>query len=898
MKTFISGVNAQKAIFNSHKTSWSATVPGSESSVEFSMRNTSASGSASDQPYPSQVFCSNEDGTESIKALLSHDDFVFSTYIQKCFGVSNLQRLSWLLASSQLRDSLLDDEGKQEFSTLLEKIADRLNNTILESDPVNKPLFSAEVLESLNLQYQNLLVENELFLDLTSSDKLALVNSHHVVSSALLEITHASCAIQPQAASGATHSQDRNADDDSSAIRNVRYSDWEILNSDSDIRSRRYCSRNTFPFYSPSNVFDEVNDYVASANLPKEWLQDIKISKYRKPIFVNGNLLTDISVSIENLHDYGDFVTTIPSSVLDQLDIIDLPNSDSLSPCFSFDNTIDIHSEASRMHGLSEAALQQLITALRRTSYYDWPGNQIIKTLTSPELLPPTPRKIRAIKLSRLFRGGTKPVTCAFKSVTVNQIRSGNSLFAISVPVKLWNEAGTELVEKKYVFLGTLISNLRQTERSCQWIRMFTKALAENDSTKLESIFYPERRIEIFRTRYPEITKFIHDDYMPVDDTAFAQRQNLWDGIEGQFIENNNVWKHLFSEPEDSVSQNLKSSMIGVLKSRAAGSAQVQRLNDQKDTLLRQIHTIENSVYETEEYKNWLSASNRLDDISDEIATEKYYISRDNLAIEDYLTTIEELKEKIERAKSNIEKHNLNIEKCEEELISTKERVSETEAQYLAARAQNEEQVKSLTEVAERIEQKIEAVQMSSIPEGLVEQREKALENFMEANSIEIFKFDPDTKELTFAINKPVAISINRHAAENSEETRTVYGGPYMLQLRGTSLEISALNPSTLFGFMQDSDSSIVLHPHSPEVPITGDRQFDKVSTCTGSAASAISSGWNSGDIAVLLQAVMAWVTSAVSTDEWGRKYKYLPKKVRLEESEPEQDENVQVQAQ
>lgn len=154
---------------------------------------------------------------------------------------------------------------------------------------------------------------------------------------------------------------------------------------------------------------------------------------------------------------------------------------------------------------------------------------------------------------------------------------------------------------------------------------------------------------------------------------------------------------------------------------------------------------------------------------------------------------------------------------------------------------------------------------------------------------------DPDSNlkiySVEFRITKPVIIYVDR--MERGENCKKVVGGPYVITVTESNLEIGLLSSASVFGYSDNNRSTIYIHPHSGSVGVdisTPERFWNHVlniksRACLGEASQAVHAAFKAKDIRQIILACMTWVTSANSSDTWGRNFKYFPKPEAVKES-------------
>lgn len=126
-----------------------------------------------------------------------------------------------------------------------------------------------------------------------------------------------------------------------------------------------------------------------------------------------------------------------------------------------------------------------------------------------------------------------------------------------------------------------------------------------------------------------------------------------------------------------------------------------------------------------------------------------------------------------------------------------------------------------------------------------------------------------------FIIAKPVEIKVD------GDQNNIVYGGPYKVKVQNEYLQVAALNSSTIFAFI--NEESATLHPHSNNFRIYKNMDFQELwnykRACLGEASPYIYNAFKENNLKMIIVNSLIWITSANSSDAWGRNYKYFPKK-------------------
>jgi len=153
---------------------------------------------------------------------------------------------------------------------------------------------------------------------------------------------------------------------------------------------------------------------------------------------------------------------------------------------------------------------------------------------------------------------------------------------------------------------------------------------------------------------------------------------------------------------------------------------------------------------------------------------------------------------------------------------------------------------------------------------------------------------------IKFKIVKPVVVRVD--PIEKGENCPKIAVGPFYVTLTASSIHLAPLTSSCIFGY-DSSSSNVWLHPHTSSRRLNM-QSMDSFLTsfmtmeqngCLGEASSAIYSAFQSQDPRQAILAAMTWITSANSSDAWGKHWKHFPrleeinsieKKIDLEEEE------------
>lgn len=139
-------------------------------------------------------------------------------------------------------------------------------------------------------------------------------------------------------------------------------------------------------------------------------------------------------------------------------------------------------------------------------------------------------------------------------------------------------------------------------------------------------------------------------------------------------------------------------------------------------------------------------------------------------------------------------------------------------------------------------------------------------------------------ESITFRTTKPVIIHVDRGSAGSS--CKKVVGGPYRVRITANGINISLISSSACFGWHAEGNT-MWIHPHTASFHVrTNDSWINFTNSfvgrntngCLGEASPILYNAFKNKDIKTAIFGAMTWVTSANSTDTWGKHYKYFPK--------------------
>lgn len=135
--------------------------------------------------------------------------------------------------------------------------------------------------------------------------------------------------------------------------------------------------------------------------------------------------------------------------------------------------------------------------------------------------------------------------------------------------------------------------------------------------------------------------------------------------------------------------------------------------------------------------------------------------------------------------------------------------------------------------------------------------------------------------EIKFRILQPIIIRVD--PAEKGDLCKKIIGGPYCVTIYNSALSIGLLTTNSIFGH-DESTNNFWVHPHTPSsnynkanVNSLKSNLMSVKNACLGEASSALYKAFENADPRQAIYAAMAWITSANSTDAWGKNWKFFP---------------------
>lgn len=291
---------------------------------------------------------------------------------------------------------------------------------------------------------------------------------------------------------------------------------------------------------------------------------------------------------------------------------------------------------------------------------------------------------------------------------------------------------------------------------------------------------------------------------------------------------------------------------------------------------------------------------------------------------------IQTLSQQINHAQSRIQSHRLRIHDIDDEVIRYRTEIQKmlVEQRGIPAIVETlKAKRESLTETLEDVQSDLREKQLreqAQLEEMLQQEprdwiaawgrRGVILENieYIDGDStLHSYLVDPTVAErslvdpqirlwsLQFSTQAPVVIQVD----QDSDSPREVVGGPYRVRVSRQSVEpnpklqVNLNNSSGCFGISRRRrETKVWIHPHTPELspPMDNWKSFwdflicNGTIGCLGEAQPQLIRAFRNNDPRQVLIAAYSWLTSANSSDQWGRHYTHFPTPEQVRLPQPE----------
>ena len=465
--------------------------------------------------------------------------------------------------------------------------------------------------------------------------------------------------------------------------------------------------------------------------------------------------------------------------------------------------------------------------------------------------------RISYIEFSNCSRGA-KDISHKF-TTSLTPPKNAYSFFIYEKHIKALVELDGELVEQELVYygLGTFsqLKTFNKYKKFLTYFRNFSKSIKNYEGSFLLNPSRYEEEIKKIYQRYSKYWKKI-PSYMDSFDTSnFSEvysnttypATNM--SLEAPSINGLGVLSTFTNVPSYRKINNLKQAILETTQAVEKKEASIRNrfnlterhtsrleVNQQRLIRIQQEIDEQNSKYKTLE-KEWNQA-------------------------ESYLNS--GIKETIGSMRGQLEKCKLKYEEDLELAIT-----ESYDSSYGGMFIQNlKESGISIDNIDYRFVDSGTIVNTNSDPELVVKAKKESM--LASPNLI--------LNSISFTIQKPVIIRVDY--AEKGENCKKIVGGPYCVELTQRQLLVGLLTSNSLHG---TDGRQVWVHPHTSSFNVNSQQEPLKAlarafqRACLGEASAPIFKAFQSADPKMAIYAAMAWITSANSSDAWGRYWKHFP---------------------
>ena len=574
----------------------------------------------------------------------------------------------------------------------------------------------------------------------------------------------------------------------------------------------------------------KINNLPVLSFLPKEFLAQLTISTIDKQINFQKHMPTYISYSkIEQKEDslsvapLGDF-----SFVGDDFEIY-IPGK--------VENQFSVQTYGS---GLSVNS-NELKTAFSRKVYQNVETVNL-KTLFESNLRL-TNNKITALVLNNFCSGGSDGFNFEIKLVTKNQLLTSNNMFVpFAFRTTILNNVTFEEEVVYYVNLVCFQSfnNFRKFTKSQKFIQYLDNLIIT------DSILNPETYAQILSQRYGSVVRY--------------------------YISQKEIFNKIGSSVIDRLSQRTNDSNLKLIDSQRLSILNGKLNIDEK--LSQEIARLSLS---NEKIKEKLDEeTNKLTELTTSESRLSREITVNQELINQYQQKIKEIQELTRELPEKIKTQSIKLDKQRELFNSFTSQFNQIKDKY---QKEEQEAIRLKNFTADPFFSNLNSRGIFITRISLSDSRNIHELTNLTLNSITNDQYSKMTiVEVDFIVAKPIEIKVDGDA------NNIVYGGPYKVSVSNDSLKIAPLNPSTIIATL--GNGSYCVHPHSSSFTLnkstTSNEFYSYKRCCLGESSSYIYNAFkckSTEALKMILVNTFIWLSSANSSDAWGRNYKYYPKK-------------------
>ena len=450
------------------------------------------------------------------------------------------------------------------------------------------------------------------------------------------------------------------------------------------------------------------------------------------------------------------------------------------------------------------------------------------------------PRKIKALEIDNFYRGSS-PAKATLTEARHNKIVKGNYVFPIKLSVNVLNTE-TFTYETKKILVFALFRSYDRVIRYSKSREFIVELLEELTFADGLKFFDPE----LYQQKINEL---------------YGPHVEYWSGI-------TSIWQGCWTnsiEPKTSTSEKVVTSID------MAPTFGYEAIKRSPETIAYQ-----------EIQKAYGDVNLRIRSNQNEISNNNRYIERENSDIANYKRHLEQLISSVERRKAEIQKLQLEAEAMQIAKESMQSDYNAAKQAYQTKISNVSADLGSATKWLNNLAKTgivIEDILYRNIVNG-------STKSIRVANSIHLLAMEEDSDwkltSVSFRTTKPTIIYVDR--GSRGDSCKKVVGGPYNIQVSENDIRISLQSSKSCFGY---DDNRIWVHPHTNYLSVDPSRTWSSFTSsfvnvftrgCLGEASPILYNAFKNNDVKSVIFGAMTWVSSANSTDTWGKNYKYFPK--------------------
>ena len=458
------------------------------------------------------------------------------------------------------------------------------------------------------------------------------------------------------------------------------------------------------------------------------------------------------------------------------------------------------------------------------------------------------PRKIKAFEIENFYRGST-PARATITEVRSNKIVKGNFVFPVIIKSNVLNQETLEYEPKKILVFALFRSWERviRYSKSREFIVSLLEDLSYADGLKFfDPEAYERKMKELYGT---------HVEY--------------WSGI-------TSIWQGNWETAGEPVETINETSVNATHMAKTFG-----------------YESIKNSP-QTIEFQEIDKAYQH---VEEKVSNSTSSIERFDREIKALQRQKRDLEQRIRSQEEYIAQYQNNLDQSVKDLAAASEAKRSMDDEYIQAKEAYQQYVSAVSDNYDGALNWLNNMSKSGIVVEDIHYHNSSdyeTKSITEDPSLPVQALQGKTWKLhsiRFRTTKPVIIYVDR--GSRGDSCKKIVGGPYNITITQSDISISLQSSKACFG---NDGTKIWVHPHTNYLTTRVDgtwknftRGFVNVPTrgCLGEASPIFYNAFKKNDIKTAIFGAMTWVTSANSTDTWGKHYKYFPKlsEVNLESS-------------